>query len=114
MNKELWIKRSKELGIDELEIYEQLSAQRSLSWFGGKTDAFTTSRVLGVSRSGFYRFRRRAEQPAKRHQQRMALDKLVVEAFAARKMWAGAPHLVLDLHDQGHKYDCKTVVASMR
>ena len=49
MNKELWIKRSKELGIDELEIYEQLSAQRSLSWFGGKTDAFTTSRVLGIS-----------------------------------------------------------------
>lgn len=49
MNKELWIKRAKELGIDELEIYEQLSVSRSLSWFEGKTDTFTTSRVLGIS-----------------------------------------------------------------
>ena len=49
MNKELWIKRAKELGIDELEIYEQLSVSRSLSWFEGKTDTFATSRVLGIS-----------------------------------------------------------------
>ena len=49
MNKELWIKRAKELGIDELEIYEMLSTGRSLSWFGGKMDSFTTNRVLGTS-----------------------------------------------------------------
>ena len=61
----------------------------------------TMSRVLGVSRSGFYRFRQRAGQPGKRQQQRMLLDKLVVEAFAARKMRAGSPRLVLDLLDQG-------------
>ncbi len=72
------------------------------------------SRVLGVSRSGFYRFRQRAGQPGKRQQQRMLLDKLVVEAFAARKMRAGSPRLVLDLLDQGHRYDRKTVAASMQ
>ena len=49
MNKERWIERAKELGIDELEIYEQLTESRSLSWFGGKMDSFTTSRVLGTS-----------------------------------------------------------------
>ena len=33
----------------------------------------SVSRVLDVSRSGFYRFRQRAGQPTKRQQQRMAL-----------------------------------------
>ena len=49
MNKELWIARAKELGIDELEIYEMLQEERSLSWYEGKMDSFTTSRVLGTS-----------------------------------------------------------------
>ncbi|MBR6321651.1 MAG: hypothetical protein IKR59_02170 [Lachnospiraceae bacterium] len=49
MNKALWIARAKELGIDELEIYELLSAKRSLSWYEGKLDSFTTSRVLGTA-----------------------------------------------------------------
>ncbi len=74
----------------------------------------TMSRVLGVSRSGFYRFRQRAGQPTKRQQKRMVLDKLVAEAFAAQKMRAGSPRLVLDLRDQGHVYDRKTVAASMQ
>ena len=72
------------------------------------------SRVLGVSRSGFYRWRQRGEQPTRRQQQRLALDKLVADAFAARKMRAGSPSLVLDLQDQGHAYDRKTVAASMK
>ncbi len=49
MNKELWIARAKELGIDELEIYEMLQSERSLSWYEGEMDSFTTSRVLGTS-----------------------------------------------------------------
>ena len=74
----------------------------------------TMSRVLGVSRSGFYRFRQRGEQPTKRQQERMVLDKLVADAFAARKMRSGSPRLVRELLDQGHVYDRKTVAASMR
>ena len=72
------------------------------------------SRVLGVSRSGFYLWRQRGEQPTRRQQQRIALDKLVADAFIARKKRAGSPSLVLDLHDQGHAYDRKTVAASMK
>ena len=72
------------------------------------------SRVLGVSRSGFYLWRQRGEQPTRRQQQRLALDKLVADAFVARKMRAGSPSLVLDLHDQGHAYNRKTVAASMK
>ncbi len=49
MNKELWISRAKELGIDALEIYEQISAKRSFSWFNGEMDSFNTSRILGIS-----------------------------------------------------------------
>ena len=44
----------------------------------------------------------------------MVLDKLVYEAFFAQKMRAGSPNLVLDLRDQGHAYDRKTVAASMK
>ena len=72
------------------------------------------SRVLGVSRSGFYRWRQRGDQPTKRQQQRMALDKLVADAFFARKMRSGSPRLTLDLRDQGYRYDRKTVAASMK
>ena len=72
------------------------------------------SRVLGVSRSGFYRWRQRGDQPTKRQEQRMALDKQVADAFFARKMRAGSPRLVLDLRDQGYRYDRKTVAASMK
>ncbi len=74
----------------------------------------TMNRVLGVSRSGFYRFRQRAGKPTIRQQQRMVLDKLVAEAFATQKMRAGSPRLVLDLCDQGYSYDRKTVAASMQ
>lgn len=72
------------------------------------------SRVLGVSRSGFYRWRQLGEQPTRRQQQRLALDKLVADAFVARKKRAGSPSLVLDLHDRGYAYDRKTVAASMK
>ena len=72
------------------------------------------SRVLAVSRSGFYSWRQRGEEPTRRQQQRTVLDTLVADAFVARKMRSGSPRLVLDLHDQGHAYDRKTVAASMK
>ena len=74
----------------------------------------TMSRVKGVSRSRFYRFRQRVGQPTKRQRQCMALGKLVFDAFAAQKMRAGSPRLFRKLLDQGHVYDRKTVAASMR
>jgi len=80
----------------------------------GEFKIVSMSRVLGVSRSAFYRWRQRGQQPTASQQQRMILDKLVADAFFARKQRAGSPILVLDLADQGHDYDRKTVAASMK
>ena len=46
--------------------------------------------------------------------EREKLDKLVAGAFEARKVRSGAKGLTLDLDDQGHKYNRKTVAASMK
>lgn len=49
------------------------------------------SRVLGVSRSGFYSSRQRGEEPTRRQQQRTVLDTLVADAFVAQKMGQARP-----------------------
>lgn len=71
-------------------------------------------RVLVASRSGYYRWLSRDQQPTNRKRQRDFLDQLVADAFTARKKRSGSPMLVLDLKDQGHHYDRKTVAASMK
>lgn len=72
------------------------------------------SRVLQVSRSGFYAWRRRQTTPAPRRHRRAALDAQVAQAFAARKGRCGSPTLTHDLRDQGLPYNRKTVAASQR
>ena len=52
MNKQAWIARAAELGIAELEIYEELSEKREVTWFEGRMDTFVTSSVLGTSLRG--------------------------------------------------------------
>ncbi|MBQ4384146.1 MAG: TldD/PmbA family protein [Firmicutes bacterium] len=49
MNADKWIARAHEIGLDELEIYEQHETEREVSWFEGKVDSFVTSRILGTS-----------------------------------------------------------------
>ncbi len=49
MNKQAWIDRAKELGLEGLEITQTRSQSRSLSWFEQKMHTFTTSRVLSTS-----------------------------------------------------------------
>lgn len=49
MNKQKWIERSKELGIEELEITRSQSKSREVSWFEGEMDSFVTSRTATVS-----------------------------------------------------------------
>jgi len=70
--------------------------------------------VLGVSRAGYYKWRHRQTHPGKRQLYREALDRLVARAFSARKGRSGAPGLTLDIADEGHFHDRKTVAASMR
>jgi transposase InsO family protein len=72
------------------------------------------SRVLRVSRSGFYAWRRRQLNPSDRQQHRTQLDEAVKKAFYAFKGRSGSPRLVLDLAEAGHPHDRKTVANSMR
>jgi len=71
-------------------------------------------RVLKASRSGFYRWCQRGQQPTARQQWHNRLDQHVASAFQTRKSRCGSPTLTLDLHDDGHVYDRKTVAASMK
>jgi transposase InsO family protein len=68
------------------------------------------SRVLQVSRSGFYAWRKRRDNPSPRQQ----LDTEVKTAFDVGKGRSGSPRRVLDLGEAGHEHDRKTVAASMR
>jgi len=74
----------------------------------------TMSRVLQVSRSGFYAWRNRQRQPSAREQRRAHLDASVKTAFEASKGRSGSPRLTLDLADADVKHDRKTVANSMR
>lgn len=81
------------------------------------TGKFSISAQCGafeVSRSGYYAWRHRRDNPGKRHMGREKLDNLVAGSFEARKGRSGAVGLTLDLDEQGHKYNRKTVAASMK
>lgn len=49
MNKQAWIERAKELGLEQFEIYQALSSEKEFTWFQGEIDTFVTSKVLGTS-----------------------------------------------------------------
>lgn len=70
-------------------------------------------RVLGVSRSGFYAWRRRLE-PGPRATAQAELDGLVAAAFQRFRGRYGAPRITRYLRGQGHGYDGKTVASSLR
>jgi putative transposase len=72
------------------------------------------SRVLHVSRSGFYAWRKRQIQPSPRQQRRKHMDDAVKKAFTAKKGRSGSPGLTRDLADAGQHYGRKTVAESMR
>lgn len=72
------------------------------------------SEAFGVSRGGYYSWRRRLQNPSKRQMERERLDHLVKEAFEVRKGRSGAVGLTLDLDEQGRKYNRKTVAKSMQ
>ena len=72
------------------------------------------SRVLRVSRSGYYGWRKCQDQPTPRQQHRERLDTAVKQAFEARKGRSGSPGLTKDLSDTGQAYNRKTVASSMQ
>ena len=80
----------------------------------GRFRVSSMSRVLHVSRSGFYAWRKRQRQPSPSQQRCKQLDDAVRTAFQAKKGRSGSPGLTRDLADAGQHYDRKTVAASMR
>jgi putative transposase len=72
------------------------------------------SRVFQVSRSGFYAWRKRRDNPSPRQQRRKQIDTAVKTAFDAGKGRSGSPRLVLDLTEAGHPHDRKTIASSMQ
>lgn len=74
----------------------------------------TMSRVLGVSRSGFYAWRQRQGRSSSRKQFRAQLDRDVAQAFVARKGRYGSPRLTRDLAEERQPYNEKTIARSLR
>lgn len=67
-------------------------------------------RVLEVSRSGFYAWRKRSSEPSPR----VRFRSQVAQLFAAHKGRYGAPRLTRELADEGCRYDEKTVAFSLQ
>ena len=87
--------------------------------YSGTFRVLRMSRVLKVSRSGFYAWRKRQSQPSpkqqrRKQQRRKQLDEGVKKAFEEKKGRSGSPGLTRDLADAGQHYDRKTVAESMR
>ena len=74
----------------------------------------TMSRVLGVSRSGFYAWRQQQTTPSARQQWRAHLDEVVKAEFEIGKRRLGSPRLTLALAEKGEVYDRKTVANSQQ
>jgi putative transposase len=70
--------------------------------------------VLAVSRSAFYAWRERERGGCTRQASNATLDTLVARAFDARKGRSGSPGLTLDLADDGHRYNRKTIAKSLQ
>lgn len=73
------------------------------------------ARLLGVSRSGYYRWRStELGRPGPRATRRAEIDRRVRESFNASDRVYGSPRVTADLIEDGYLVDRKTVAASMR
>jgi putative transposase len=68
-------------------------------------------RVLGVSQSWFYKWRRRPEQPTKREVRRAELAEHVRNFFRRSGDTYGSPRITLDLWAEGWKVSVNTVAS---
>jgi putative transposase len=71
-------------------------------------------RVLNIASSGYYAWRKRLQTGNTRLTSQRDFDVLVAQAFDARKGRSGSPGLTLDLSDEGHCYNRKTVAKSLQ
>lgn len=54
MNKVKWIETALQCGFERFEIYQALRKERSLTWYDGQVDTFSTSSVTGTALRGIY------------------------------------------------------------
>ena len=71
------------------------------------------AQVMGVSRSGYYRWRK-ASGPNARAQRRAQMDQKVREVFERHRGRYGAPRITEELRDLGCSCDEKTIASSLR
>jgi transposase InsO family protein len=75
----------------------------------------TMSRVLKVSRSGYYAWvARQTRGPSPREAKRQTRDRVIREIFVRHKGRDGSPRITLDVRDAGEHCDRKTVATSMQ
>lgn len=78
----------------------------------GEFNLAALSRTLGVSRSGYYAWLHR--KPGEKAQQQARCDTRVREQFQEHDHCYGAPRLQVELSEQGHHYDVKTIANSLK
>ena len=52
MNKNAWIEKAKELGIEHFEIYQSISKSKEVTWYEGQMDTYVVSDIKGTSIRG--------------------------------------------------------------
>ena len=52
MNKQAWIQKAQQLGIEHFEIYQNISKEKEVTWFDGQMDTYVVSDVKGTSIRG--------------------------------------------------------------
>jgi len=67
-----------------------------------------------VSRSGYYQWQKRRDNPSARQQAQRQRDKAIQQAFTQSKQRDGARRIQVELADQGQYHDIKTIANSMK
>jgi putative transposase len=101
-------------GGDEVSVARFVADQRT----NYRVPHAKTCQWLGLSKSWFYKWLQRADDPAGLHtdtdRRRAEVDAAVVKAFKAARGLHGSPRLWADLRDDGWVFSEKTVAESMR
>jgi putative transposase len=101
-------------GGDEVSVARFVADQRT----NHRVPHAKTCQWLGLSESWFYKWLRRADDPAGLHtdtdRRRAEVDDAVVKAFKGARGLHGSPRLWADLRDDGWVFSEKTVAESMR
>ena len=72
------------------------------------------ARLLEVSRSGFYKWRRSQHRTTPAKRRRDEIDEAIIDSHRASRATYGAPRVTKDLHEAGRLVNEKTVAIRMR